>query len=151
MHRVTKPIPCQRGTMYLIMCWPNLSHANDDTKSISTDKTLSLSWAQNISQHVLTKINPVPARTLNVSQNVLTNPPNVSQHCCQTPPIAARTQNASQLLLTKPLKCQKKSQKVYQNMLTKPCQRGQKMYFNMCRQNTSHASRDTKCISTCVL
>jgi hypothetical protein len=52
----------------------------------------------------------------------------------QTHPMTARTQNVSQHVLTKPL--------IYQP--------GHKMHLNMYRRNSSNASKDTKCISTCI-
>ena len=52
----------------------------------------------------------------------------------QTDLMTARTHNVSQHVLT--------------NLII--CQRGHRMYLNMCWQSPSHASDETKCISTCV-
>ena len=54
--------------------------------------------------------------------------------CLLTPPMPERTQNACHPVLTTHL----------------PCQRGHKMKLKMCWPNPSHASEDTKCVSTCV-
>ena len=51
----------------------------------------------------------------------------------QTQPMPARRENAFQHVMTKPL----------------PWQRGYNMYLNKCWPNSSHDSKDTKCISTC--
>ena len=76
---------------------------------------------KNESQYLLIKTHPMRATTQNLSQHKLTTMP-------------ARTQNVSQHVLTKPL----------------PCQRGHKIYLDVCWQNPFLASKDTKCISTCV-
>ena len=59
---------------------------------------------------------------------------NPYQHVFQIPPHATETQNAYKHALTKPL----------------PCQRAHKKHLNMCWRNPTHASEETKCISTCV-
>jgi hypothetical protein len=129
--------------MYLNMCWPNPSHASEDVKSIST---------------CVDETPPIPARTPNASQLVLIktlpcqwglkmylnicwpNPSHASEDrkcnstCVeQTPTMAARTQSVSQHVLTKSLP-----------------QNGHKMHLNLCWPNTTHASENTKWISTCV-
>jgi hypothetical protein len=93
----------------------------------------------------------LPARTLDISQHVLTKPQTGQQEhkiylnlCWPYYSMPARRQNLSNFVLTK--------QKMYQHVVTNPvqCQRGIKMYLNMCWPNPSHASEDTKCMSTCV-
>ena len=116
---------------------------------------------------------PMPARTYNTSQLVVTKPP----------PMPARTQDASHVL-TLVIQCQQghkmflslcwpnlshaseytkcisrrewqthpmpaRTHIVSQHVLTKtiPCQRGQKNHRNMCWANPSHSSEDKKCIS----
>ena len=57
-HGLTKIIPCQRGRqMHLYMCRPNPSHASEDTKCFST---------------CVHKNHPMPPKTQNTSQHVLT-------------------------------------------------------------------------------
>ena len=73
---LNKAVPCQRGDrvylnlcwpisrqrghkMYLNLCWPNITHASEDPKCIST---------------CVDQIPPMPARTQNASQHVLTKP-----------------------------------------------------------------------------
>ena len=117
---------------------------------------------------------PMPARTYNTSQLVVTKPP----------PMPARTQDASHVL-TLVIQCQPghkmflslcwpnlphaseytncisrrdwqthpmpaRTHIVSQHVVTQaiPCQRGQKNHRNMCWANPSHSSKDTKCIST---
>ena len=134
-----------------------------------------LAMKQNVSQLALTKLNdvnedteyfsacdeqtqPMPAMTQNVPQNVLTKLlpfqgrhemhhniwwTNLSQSwddtkCISTcvdqmRPMPARKQNVSQKVLTKPV----------------PCLQGREIYLNMCWQNPSHSSEETKCISRC--
>ena len=108
-HMLTKSLVCQRGLkIYLYVCCPYPSHASDAIKCISkcVDRTT-----------------PMPARTQNVSENVLTKPSHASEDrkgistCFDlTNRMPARTQNVSQQVLTK----------------THPCQRGHKMHLNMC-------------------
>ena len=52
----------------------------------------------------------------------------------KTPPGSTRTDNASQHVFNKSI----------------PCQRGHKIYPNLCRPNSIHASEDIRCISTCL-
>ena len=163
--------------MYLKLCWPNPTHASENTKCFSAfvDKNPPMlmirqnyfnMYRPNTSNAIedtkcistfVDQTPPIPSRTQNLSQHVLTKPilcqqehkidlklrwPNKS-HCSedikyisigvwQTPPMPARTKNTSQLLLTKP----------------KTCQRGHKTYLNMCWPNHYHASEEKKCIST---
>ena len=102
---------------------------------------------------------PMPARTQNISQVVLSKPipcqigPKIYFNSCWTNishawedtkyiwtcvhksyPMPAWTQNSSLSVLTKRL----------------PFQRGQIMHLNTCCPNPSHASKDKKGISTCV-
>ena len=124
---LTKPIPFQRGhKMYLNLDWPKHEHKSEETKCITT-------WVE--------ETHPMPARTQNISQLVLNKAIHASNeskwisNCVdQTHPMPARIQNESEHVLTESL----------------PCLRWYKMHFNMCRPNSSHASEDTKCISTCV-
>ena len=113
--------------MHLNMCWPNLSHASKETKCISTcaDQTPPMpAKKQNLSQYKF-KINPFLA---NEDTNC------ISTYVDHIHPTKARTPNVSQLVFIKPISLQ----------------RGQKLYFNMSWSNPSHASEDTKCISTCI-
>ena len=117
------------------MCRPNPSHASEDIKYIST---------------FVDQTHPMPARTQNASQHVLTKPlpwerghkmylnlswPNpsyasedtkcISTCVDQTLPMSARTQNVSQLVLTKHFSCQQRN----------------KMYLNFWWPNPSLAAR----------
>ena len=83
----------------------------------------------------------MPTKTKIVSQFVFTKPlPFIGRQkmyisCVeQTRPMSTRTQNAYQLMLT----------------TTIPCQRGHKMFLNLCWPNVSLACFDRKCILTCV-
>ena len=103
-HVLTKLIKSQqRLKMHFIMCWPNPSHASQDTKCISTSVE-------------------------------------------QTPPKAARTENATQPITTKLIQCQR-GLKIHLNLCW-PSSTMQARSQNVLR-NPSHASQDTKCISTC--
>ena len=166
----TKPIPCQiENKMHLHFCWPNPTHVGEETKFISTcvEKTHPMTdRTQNVSQHVLTKsllcqrghkehlnmcwsylshasneekcissfvdqTHSMPAKICNESQHVLNKPISCpSEH--KTPPMTPTTQNESQHVLRKPI----------------PWQRGNKMYLNLCWPKPSHASIETKCMST---
>ena len=137
---LTKPIPCQRKQkMLLNTWWPNRFHPTEDTKCIST---------------CIDQTPPMPARTQNTSQHVLTKPSHdredtkcrpktshasedtkfTSTLCRHNPSQAGEDKNASQLVLTKSL----------------PWQRGHKMYLDLCWPKPSHACEHTICISTCV-
>ena len=125
---LTKPIPFQRGhKMHINMFWPNPTHASDNINCFST-------WVYQSS--------PMPARTQNSSQHVLTKPipchrghkmnlnwcwPNVTD-------VSEGKRKLLQLVLTK----------------TNPWKRGHKTYLNMSWPNTSPASEDTKCFPTSV-
>ena len=156
---LTKNFSCQRARkMHFNTGWQNHSNASSDIKCISTCVDQMPMSTQNASLHVL-PMHPIPVRTLNVSQNVMTKPLlcqrwHKMHHMCW-----ANAYNASE-----------ESQNVSQNVLTKPlqCQRGHKMLLNMCWPNPFHgkvahkfylnmrlsspysASEDTKCILTCV-
>jgi hypothetical protein len=108
--------------MYLNMSCPNTL----ETKCVST---------------CIDQTPPMPARTENAFQHVLTKPlpcqlghKIISTFVDQTPAMPRRTQNASQHVLTIPI----------------PCQRRQYMHLKMCWPNPSNASEDTKFFSTCV-
>jgi hypothetical protein len=94
--------------MYVNVCWPNPFHDPEDIKSIST--------------------------------------------CVdETYPMPARTQNASQNVMTKSMPC-KRAHQIYITTCVKvtSCQQGHKIYLNLCSTYISHAWEDTKYISTCV-
>ena len=83
----------------------------------------------------------MPAGTQNASKQVLPNPSHNSEDrkciltCVdQTHPFLAHAQNASQHVMTKAILCQ----------------RGHEMHHSMCWSNSSNASEDKKCASTCV-
>ena len=158
------------------MCWPNPSHASEFEKWILTlvDKTTPMpAVTQNVYQHALIK-----CQWVHKMHHYM---------CWQMHPMPVRTQNVSQNVMTKPLLCQrwqkmhhnmcwangshgKVAHKIYLNMrlsspysasedtkciltcLTKsfPCQQGLKIYHNMCSKNSSNEIDDTKCILTCV-
>ena len=111
-------------------CWPNTSHAVNDTKCIWA----SVFQIYNIKclSTCVDQTPPMPTRHLNMrwpkpacaSQLVFT----------QSHSMLARTQNALQHVLTKPL----------------ICQREHKMYLNSCSLNPSNVSETAKCISTCL-
>ena len=112
--------------MYLKLCWTNLTHTSEPTKCMS---------------NCVDQTPPMPARTQNVSQHVLTKPfyareeTNCISRCIdQAYHMRARTQNISHLALSKHI----------------PFQRWHKVDLNMCWPNPSHASEDRKCISTSV-
>jgi hypothetical protein len=129
--------------MYFKFGWTNTTHARDDTKCIST---------------LIYQSSPMPARTKNRSQHVMTKPITchrehkmhlnmrwpklshvsegkkiISTRVDLTHPLPARTQNASQHELTKQI----------------TSQQGHKIYGNMCLPNSSHDRKDSK-YSTCV-
>ena len=124
----------------LNLCWANTNHTNKVRKCIST---------------CVQQNPPMPAMTQNVIQHVLNKPfpcqrrQNASQQISHMP---SRTQNISQLVLTKSYPMPAKTQIVSQLVLNKqlPCHHGQKMHLNMGWTKPSHASDDTKSISTCV-
>ena len=125
---------------YFNMYRPNTSNAIEDTKCIST---------------FVDQTPPIPSRTQNLSQHVLTKPILCQQehkiylkmrwqnksHCSedikyisigvwQTPPMPAMIQNVSQNILINPI--------LYQ--------RGHKIYLNMSGTNPYHGSKNSKCI-----
>ena len=107
-HVLSNPLICQpENKMYLNMCWTFPSYASEDSTCISTCGDQS---------------HPMPARTQNVLYMYWPNHSDASEDtkcisiCVeQTPPMTARTQKIYQLVLTK----------------HPPCQRGNKMHFNM--------------------
>jgi len=124
---VAQPIACQREyKMHLNFCWPNPTHVGEDTKFISTcvEKAHPLpARTQNVSQHVLTK--PVLCQRghkvhLNMCWSYVSNASNekkrISSFVDQTQSMQAKKWNKSQQALNKPISC----------------------------------PSDTKCISTCV-
>ena len=160
-HLLIKPLTCHRGhKIYLNMRLPNPSNASEDTICNSTCVDLP---------------HPMPVRTQNISQLVLTKIIPVQRGdimhlsmCWQTS-MPARTQNTSQYVLTKtshasddrsyifacvyqthpmPTRTQNVSQQVLTKLIT--CQRRHKMYPNMCWLNPSNYSDDKRCISTYV-
>ena len=149
-HVLTKPIPCQGGhKMYLNMRLPNPYYASEDTKFISTyvDQTHPMpARTQNVSQHVLSK--PFPwQRWQKMHLNMCWPKPPMPSQVSKYVSNANEIQNVSQHVLSKPI----------------PCQRRKKMCLNLCwpdtmRQNVfqhvstnpSHAREDTKCISACI-
>ena len=123
--------------------YQNPSYNKEDTKWISTcvEQTPHMPMiTQNY--HNMCWPNPrILARTEIPLQHVWPNPSHTSEDttCISTrgdlaPPMAARTQCVSQLVLTKHI----------------TCQREHKILLNMCWPSYSHASKHTKCISTCV-
>jgi hypothetical protein len=133
-------LPCQRGhKMYL-----NPSNVSKDRKCISAcvDQTPTMpARSQKASQHVSTKTQTCHQEQRKYLKLCWPNLPHaceetkcISTCVDQTPPMQARTQNISQLVLNKPI----------------PCQRGHKMYHILSWLNPSHASEETKYISTCV-
>jgi len=125
-----KPLPSQRGqNMQLNICWRIIPHASDDTKCTSTcDEQMHpmLARKQNASQHVLTKPSQASEVIKCISTYVHYTHVSVATICIwsridQNLSMPARTQNATQHVLTKPI----------------PCQRGLKMYLNMCWTMTS--------------
>ena len=105
------------------MCWPNPNHANEDTKWILT---------------CVYQTNPMPVRTQNVTQQMLTKPipcrrgHNMYLKLCKTnPPMTGRTQIVCQHVFT----------------IHIPWMPGHTMYLNVCWSNPSLASENTKCIS----
>ena len=149
-------LPSQRvHKFYLNIGWPNPLHTSEETKCISNcvpaNNTKYTSTCDD-------QTPPIPARTQNISQLMLTQPfrfqrghkmdinfdwskpahnsedtKYISTCVEHTRPIPARTQNGSQILLTKPLPLR---QNVYQLALTKPipCQRGEKCSSNWIEQ-----------------
>ena len=117
----------RRDKMNHYMSWAKPSHASVDIKSISTcvewPKPEHKAKRQNVSLHELSKIIPCQR-----------GHKEYLNFCRTNPSIPERIQNESQHVLTESLWCL----------------RGYKMHLNMCWPNSSHASGDTKCISTCV-
>jgi hypothetical protein len=119
-----------------------LNDLNEDTKYISAcgDQTQPISVGTlNVSQKVLTKQLPFQGRNeMHLKWPNLSQPWDdikcISACVDQMQLMPAWMQNISQKVLTKPV----------------PCQRGREIYLDMCWQNPSHSSEETKCISTCV-
>ena len=147
--------------MHLNLRWPDPSHDSNETKFISADVDQTHPMPvrkQNASQLVLTK--PLPSqRGQKMQLNMCWRKPLSWQrwhkmylnfcwtnafHACentkrfktcdQTHPMPARIKNVSQHVLTKPT----------------PCQRWQKIFFDLFLSISTHASHDTKCIPTSV-
>ena len=174
---LTKHIPCQRGQkINLHLCSPITSHASEYTKSISTcvDQPHSLpTSSQNSTQYVKTK--PIlnllgdkmhlsmwwtfPSHASdyrNPSQPVLTKPIHASENgkctstCVdQTQPLPTNRPNTSHHVLNKRPPIPPRPQNAL-HALTKslPVNRGHNMHLTICWQYTSHAIKETKCIST---
>ena len=117
-------------------------HANENTKCISIyvyQIPPMPTRPQNASQHVLAKhISCQRGHQMHLNLSCL-NPSHASEDtkciltCVdQTTPMQAREQNESQRELTNPL----------------PCQRGHKIYLNLCWPNPFFAGKDTNFIST---
>ena len=129
--KMTKPKPCQRGhKMHLNPFWRkktlNISHLV---------LTKPLSCAQGDKMHLhLCSPNPLPCceDTEYISTCDVKTLPCKRRNVDQNPHFPARSQNVSQHVFTKPFECQ----------------RGQKMYHNLCRKNPFHESEDKKGIST---
>ena len=140
-----KPLPNQgEHKMYINICWPKHSYASEDLKYITTcvGQTPSIpERTQNISWLVLTKTLPCQQEhKMNLNMcwpipTLATDDTKYNSSCdYQITPMSAKTQNVSRFILTKFL----------------PCHQWHKIYLNVCWPNSSHASEDTKCISTCV-
>ena len=125
------------------MCWPNPSHASEDTKCISTcvDQTPPLvARTQSASQHMLTEFSPCQRGQ---KMNLAMWWPNLSH--------ASEDKKCISLYLTNPIQASEVTKCISTSIEQNPSyQRGQKMHLYMCWPNPSHASEDTKCIATCV-
>ena len=109
------------------MFWPNPTHASDNINCFST-------WVYQSS--------PMPVRTQNSSQHVLTK--HILCHRGHKMHLNRCWPNLTHVSEGK--------RKLFQLVLTKtnPWKRGHKMYLNMSWPNTSPAIEDTKCFSTSV-
>ena len=127
--------------MHFDSCWPNPSIANMNTKCVST---------------CVDQTNPMPVRTQNVSEHVLTQPLKCQRGhkihltmCCPIPSYAWEDTKCPSTCVdetrNKPARTQIKS--LFEVTKTVPCQQEHKMHLNLCWPNLSHASED---ISTCV-
>ena len=126
-HVLSIPLICLRWhKMNLNICWPNLSHANEDTKRMSPsfDQAHPMSArSQYVSKHSLNK--PLPchrARKMHINM-CWQNPTHISENT-----------------------------KYYQQALTilLSCQRAMEMHINLCWPNPTDTSENTQSISTCV-
>ena len=126
LHVLSIHIPCQRGhKMYLNMCWPKPSLTRENRKCISTcvEKTPPMAAGEKINHNLCW---PNPSHACEYQKCIPTSD-------VQTHLMPVRTEKLSQNVLSKQI----------------PCQRGHKIYLNMCRPNPSNASENTKCTSTC--
>ena len=113
---------CQRGhKMYHNLCWTNTFRATVDTRCISTSQHLACQRGNKI------YLNMCWANPSHASEDT----ESISTCVDQTPHISTRTEYASQHVFNKYI----------------PCQRGLKIYLNLCWPNTFNASKDTCCIS----
>ena len=138
VSKATESLPLmRRNGLYLNSCWPNPSHANgiqNATQLVLTNvpwqrgqKSISIC----VDQHgVKMYVNMCWTNSNHASEDAKCNTTCVDQ----IPLMPVRTQNVSQLEMTK----------------RTPCQRGHKMYHNLCWPIPSHATKIIKCISTCV-
>ena len=141
VYELNKIPQCQRGQkLHLNMHWPKPSHASEDKKCISkcVGKNQPMpARTENASQHVLTKCLPYQRRHKMHLSLCWPNPSHASEYTKFTltcvdknNPIQTRTHYESQHVLTKHI----------------PCQRVHKIYLYMWWPNPSHASEDTKWI-----
>ena len=165
----TPPMRARTNNFY--MCWSNPTHSSVDTCPRIHART------QSVSQYVMTQTilcqigqkmflnmclpKPLPCQQghnvyLNTSWPKTSNAREfgicVSKFVDQIPHEPAKTENDSQNVFTKPLPSQRRHKMQSLHELTKfiRCQRGQKMYLNMCWPYSSHVSENKKWILTCV-
>ena len=134
-----------RTNLHLNMCISNPSHASEETNWISTcfeQISPMPAKADNAIPYVLSKHLPCQQGHIIYLKMCWPSPSHASKDTgcisicfVQTAPMHAGMQNVSQHEFTKP----------------PPCQRGLKMHFNKCCPNPSHASQNTKWISTNLL
>ena len=160
-HVLTKHYHASTGTKSIATCVTTPNLTSEATKCISTcvDQNLLMS-----------------ERTIKVFQLVLTKPTAcqlgqqfISTCVDQTQPMPARTQNASQIVLTKKIPWQRGHKMYHNSCWPSPYNVRQdtkcistrvdqalriseitKFHLNMCCTNSTHASKHTICISTCV-
>ena len=120
-HVLDNPIPCQRGLIiHLNICWPNTSHASEDTECISTfvyqthstpgkiciRTCVDLTDPQAREDAKYISTHPMTAMSQNVSNLCWENPSNATKCILMsddwTPYIPERTQVLFLLLFTKP-------------------------------------------------
>jgi len=120
--------------MYLNLCSPNISHASEHIKCISTcvEQTDSILERKIYISTCVEQTYPMGGRTRYISQLVLTN---ISHSSDDKKCISACQQGKVMHLKVcspKPLLCQHEH----------------KFYLNMCSPNNSNANEDSTCIST---